>query len=73
MAHIRQNELAKILGISIPHLSKIEAGVFRLPERCYPLLPDEIRPAVIYAVIRELHEQADELRPLLAVKGSVKP
>ena len=67
-ARIKQKDLAKILGLPRAFLSEIENGHAKLPSRCYALLPDEIRPSVIYAVIQELYEQADELRPLLAVK-----
>jgi transcriptional regulator with XRE-family HTH domain len=64
-ARIKQQDLAKQLGLPSAFLSEIENGHAKLPQRCYPLLPDEIRPAVIYAVIRELYDQADELRKLL--------
>ena len=70
-ARIKTKDLAKQLKIPGSMLSWIEAGHAKLPPRCYPLLPDEIRPAVIYAVIRELNEQADQLRPLLLVKSKV--
>jgi hypothetical protein len=67
-ARIKQRDLAYTLGLSTPHLSKIESGVFLLPTRCYGLLPDEIRPWVIQAVIDDLAVQIETLRPLLKVK-----
>ena len=67
-ARIKQQDLAKQLGIPRAFLSEIENGHAKLPSRCYPLLPDQIRPAVILAVIDDLAVQIETLRPLLTIK-----
>ena len=67
-ARIPQIELAARLGVSNAFLCQIETGRRELPARLYRELPDEIRPAVVGAAIRELEHKALLLRPLLVVK-----
>jgi transcriptional regulator with XRE-family HTH domain len=61
-ARIKQQDLAKTLGISTAHMSEIERGNRPLLERYYPMLPDEIRPAVVRAALAEMRAK---LCPLL--------
>jgi transcriptional regulator with XRE-family HTH domain len=64
-ARIKQQDLAKTLGVSVAHMSEIERGNRPLLERYYSMLPDEIRPAVVRAALSEMRSK---LCPLLKVK-----